>query len=504
MNMPSHTLTVVYVLGASDFTPHNKSVIQNLARNGHQVVVVYDRVSMSFDETVFRKTIGPFPNVRYETGIRSPRIYNRIVGILRALIDYHLYLGRTDQSAYYTERAGAALADQILTAVKLIPRLVAPLKKPVYRLVQSRLVKALIRSEIAAGLARSTLQAIPAPSGIVAWLSGVKASVVVASPANFLAPRNHEVNYLRAAQQLKIPTAVMVLSWDNLSTKGSFHVQPDVMCVWHHIHYQEARTIHRIPEEKLIISGSPFYDEWFESENILLSRSDYLPRLGFGPADDYLLYLGSSENIAKDERWLVEEVAQTIRSHPDPRVARMRLLVRPHPFNKDLLLKLDDADVKVWRATDEYLADAFFVDYYNMVHHAAAVFAVNTSATINAVILDKPCLTILTDTYRDTQTDAVHFKRWAETGILSVLKNTDELASELQLILDRKEDPAQQARRQFLEEYIRPHGTDVSPGTLVARVVEDIAKGKPSTVIKAELADMEPVTAHEAPLSTPA
>ena len=82
--------------------------------------------------------------------------------------------------------------------------------------------------------------------------------VVVASPYIFSLSR--EVEYVKAARSLGIPTVVVVLSWDNLTSKGTFHVLPDLTLVWNSALAEEAASLHDVPKEKLVVTGAPVFD----------------------------------------------------------------------------------------------------------------------------------------------------------------------------------------------------------------------------------------------------
>lgn len=51
---------------------------------------------------------------------------------------------------------------------------------------------------------------------------------MVLSPVNMRF--SEELDYLKAARELGIPTHLAVYSWDNLSTQGLIHMTPDMTC----------------------------------------------------------------------------------------------------------------------------------------------------------------------------------------------------------------------------------------------------------------------------------
>ena len=92
-----------------------------------------------------------------------------------------------------------------------------------------------------------------------------------------------------------------MLSWDNLTTKGLIPFDPDAVLVWNDSHAEEARRIHGIPQDRIIVTGSPFFDKWFEDGAGLPGRDEFCRKVGLDPSRRYLAWLGSSKNIAPDE-----------------------------------------------------------------------------------------------------------------------------------------------------------------------------------------------------------
>jgi hypothetical protein len=73
--------------------------------------------------------------------------------------------------------------------------------------------------------------ASPASPTIVSLLKETDPDVMLVSPTIW--PKDPvEADYLHAGRALGIPTIGYVNSWDNLTSKGTVHVLPDVYIVW--------------------------------------------------------------------------------------------------------------------------------------------------------------------------------------------------------------------------------------------------------------------------------
>src|SRR5690606_23026274 len=112
-----------------------------------------------------------------------------------------------------------------------------------------------------------------------------------------------------------------------------YHVIPDRLFIWNEVHWEDALGIHGIPEDRLSMCGSPFFDRWFSERPRFEDRASLCRRMGIDPDNDYIVYLGSSKNIASDETWVVEAIHRRIRGSSDERLRRTGIVIRPHPAN---------------------------------------------------------------------------------------------------------------------------------------------------------------------------
>ena len=127
------------------------------------------------------------------------------------------------------------------------------------------------------------------------------------------------------------------------------------------------------------------------------TRDELCAAAGLDPAHPFVLYVGSSEFIAPDEPRFVRRWVEAVRARGGT-LARAGLLVRPHPLAASGFrdLRIDDAQVAIWPAHGEFpLAGEARQNYFDSIHHSAAVVGINTSAQIEAAIVGRPVYTIL-------------------------------------------------------------------------------------------------------------
>src|SRR5205085_10094718 len=102
-----------------------------------------------------------------------------------------------------------------------------------------------------------------------------------------------QVEYVKSAGKLRIPSAATVASWDNLTGKGLLRVIPDRVLVWNETQVDEAVDLHGVPSERIVVTGACKFDEWFERRP-RGSFAQFAERVGLSPDSPYLLYACSA------------------------------------------------------------------------------------------------------------------------------------------------------------------------------------------------------------------
>lgn len=434
--------------------PYWSTTIATLLARGHHVHYLCD-----WSSSGHAAAVASAPEVATMSGLthgpirRRPRPSRYLIRWCRELASVASYLARPDQSAAYVDRA-----------VRCLP----PGTRWLTRLPLAR--RALATPTTRRALA-ATEDLIPVHRRIRRDIQALRPDVVVCSPANRHV--SAEVEYLKAARALGIPTVLPVFSWDNLSTKSLIRVAPDLLLAWNAVHAREAVTIHGIPPERIAVTGAPFFDKWFPPDQWSgTPRVDYVASVGLDPSRPYLLYLGSSGQIAPDETAVVKALLRLLRQASDSRVRAMQVLVRPHPANTRAWTRLRDPDVHVCThgrlLPDDQPTQQEFV---NAIRHSVLAVGVNTSAMIDAVILGHPVAALVLDQYQSTQADVSHFQSLRAAGCLHDVADLSELLT-LLAGLDDVEAPRRQRAEAFVAQLIRPRGLVRPAGEVAAWCIE--------------------------------
>jgi len=329
-------------------------------------------------------------------------------------------------------------------------------------------------------------RAIPSDDTQEQWLLRDRPDLVLVSPLIDLGSSQTDV--IKSAKHLGIATAMVLYSWDNLSTKGGLHVFPDRMFVWNELQRREAQDLHAFPIERTIATGAPRFDN-FVGLSPLSDRESFCGPLGFDPAKPILMYLGSSKFVVTEQELPFMRVwVNEIRSSRDEVLRGCNILIRPHPDVtpddaegameivrwKDLpgtkgwvTRPIDDPRVAIVR-THSRKPQAF----YDALYHSAAVIGLNTSASLEAAIVGRPVFTILAGPgAADGQSSTLHFHYLlAENGgCVRCSSSFTEHTAQLADALARTDEAAQ--LRAFAKSFVRPGGWDVPASDLLAEAI---------------------------------
>jgi hypothetical protein len=332
------------------------------------------------------------------------------------------------------------------------------------RLARLPLLGQILRSRVILRGLDALESVYPGPAGLSLQLRRLSPDVVLVTPMIY--PMSREIDAVRTARQAGVATVGLVLSWDNLSSKGDFHSRPDRLLVWNDIQGREAVKYHGFEERRIEVIGAPVFDYLFTAD-LSVARADFLRRFDIDSQRPYVLYAVSS-GIAPGPQREVEIVRRLLSAFrdlsPDERPI---VVVRPHPKNTSGWEALADPDLRFMEpgfpdsATERR-------SLYNGIVHASAVIGVNTSLFLEAAILGTPCITLRFPSGHPAAAASsfVHFSYLLEAGFLHQAPDEKTAAAILESLLDGY-DPHAELRRSFVGTFVRPHGL-TTPASEVA------------------------------------
>ncbi len=465
-------MKVVFFMSHGVFARNFEWTLRLLAERGHDLVVALDAPTdqrgRSVDEPL-ASIAAAHPNVRV---VASPRPRPRrrpssLAGVLaRRWLDYLRYLEPPyDDVAALRARARAAAVGS-----SLVPETV------------------LRRSSIRRGLRRAFTLAerrLPLPREVLAFLASERPCVVLVTPVVDLG--SPQTEYLRAAHRCRIPTLVPVASWDNLTVKGALHELPNRIAVWNETQRREAVELHGLPRDRIVVTGAVAYDHWFDWTPSR-DRASFCSRVGLDPRRPYVLYLCSSPFAAPDEAAHIVAWASALRA--STRLRDVQALVREHPqstLESDGLHELARLDgVAVYPPGGRSPVDAASrADYFDSIHHSAAVTGVNTSGFIESSIVGRPVHALLSRRYRGSQEQTLHFHYLLEAngGPVRVAASFGEHERQLEEALATPPEATRGRALPFLERFVRPFGLGEPASPRLVAAVEELASGRRTATI---------------------
>jgi hypothetical protein len=347
------------------------------------------------------------------------------------------------------------------------------------RLRRSGLAKSALARRAFSKLLSWIDRSIPSDPAIESAIMKHRPDLVMATP--LLQWNSPHFDYLRSARKLGIRSVYCVASWDNLTNKGLVHVPPDFTVLWNEAQKKEAVELHGLAPERVFVTGSQSFDHWFDKAPST-DRESFCRQVGFDPARPFVLYLCSSGFIARKEVGFIDEWIGRLRRSSSSVLRSAQVLVRPHPQNtgqwRDADLSRHEA-VAVWPREGKMPVDADGRSvFFDSMHHSAAVVGLNTSAMIEAGIVGRRSLTVLTPEFRDTQEGTIHFSHLTRDDFLVCSPNFDDHFAQLERQIAGDPTSATTIRR-FLESFVRPNGLDKPAAPQVVAAIESAATKAP-------------------------
>jgi hypothetical protein len=438
---------------------HYESVLRALAARGHEIELVREPLG-DFDWPRFVLDLAKtHPAIRLETGplTAKTRWWELATRYRRALFYLRFFNAAYQQTPALLARARKRAPRP---AVVIAESLGAP-----GRYLLERILQVLDESTRTASVFHQ-------------YLRDRRPDIVVLTPLVVL--KTSQLDLARAATELGIRNVFAVASWDHLSSKGVLNVSPQHVFVWNDVQKREAVELHHLDTNRITITGSQVFDDWFDRAPST-SRDAFCARVGLRPDRPIVLYVCSSllEGSAPEPPFVMQWVRH-LRASGHPILRDCGILVRPHHEHGEAWRKVSFdglENVACWPRMGETPVDASSKnDYYDSLYHSSVTVGLNTSAMIEAAILDKPVHTILPPQFYDSQEGTVHFHYLLDEqhGLLHAARSFDEHAPKLAAALEgTAPDPDRSLR--FVRTFVRPCGVGTPATTRVVEALEEIA-----------------------------
>ena len=417
-----------------------ESVIRELSERGHELHLVADREesygglqmvmrlvkqcrSVSFGWVPTRETDGWF---EFATTIRLAQDYLRFLD--------HRY----DRAPKIRQRAKVRTSSAIIWLIEHCG----------FRYRPGRV--------ILSALFKLVEQAIPRSKVLDAFIQDNNPDVVLLTPLIDLG--SPQLDLLKSAKASGYRTVLCVGSWDHLSSKALLRIWPDLVTVWNPLQKQEAVELHKFPAQRVVVTGSQCYDQWFD-RHPSRSREEFCLAMGLSSNYPFLLYVCSSLfRGGPPETDFVSTWIKDIRSHENASLRNVGILIRPHPGR---MTEWANVDKSAWSNIVLHggnpIDDLSKEDYFDALYYSEAVIGLNTSAFLEAAVVGKPVLTVLHKDYWKSQEGTLHFHYLlnAGGGLLHTASNLKEHLNQIDLNLNQAKK-SNNRHYNFVVEFLRP------------------------------------------------
>lgn len=454
-------MRVLFNLEYPGYLRYFDSTIDLMVNRGWEVVVLFDRNSYPETLEALAKH-GDKVKIYLQVSLKRGDLWHVFAMLIRVVADYVRYLHpRYRDATYLRARMG-----------RMLPRVIGFLNY--FRSWPRWLVGYALR------VLTFIEQAIPSARKVEGLINEIKPDVVIVSPLITLA--SYQTDVVKSCQKMGIPVALCVASWDHLTTKGYLRIKPDRVFVWNDVQKREAvELLHHVDSDIVTVTGAQPFDKWF-GRSPTLSREDFCTQVGLDPAKPFLMFVGSTASITPPELELrfVGELIARLRLSNDAVLHNMGVLMRPHPYNRQ---HWDQADFSRWSNVTIWPKKAANPvneddrdDYFHSLKYAATVIGINTSAMVEAAILEKPVLTVQAPEFGATQGGTLHFHYLLKhnNGFVESFGNMDDAIARAREIVIAGFDP--EPTRDFVRSFIRPRGLDYRCTEILVGNIESLAR----------------------------
>ena len=442
-----------------------ESVIDALARRGHEVHLAAEKEEELGGREMVERLAAAHPGISIGWVPEREDRWASVTARLRMTIDYLRYL----------DAAYDAMPKLRARARERAPRL------GLWLAAAGSAGGSAGRRALSAVL-RACERATPRSARIDAYLRDQNPDVVLFTPLIGLVA-SPQLDHLESAKALGYPTALCVWSWDHLSSKAIVRNVPDRVVVWNDTQRDEAVQLHGVAPGRVVVTGAQCFDQWFDRRPSA-GRAEFCRKVGLATERPFVLYVCSAlfRGGTATEAQFVQRWVRALRSSGHEPLASTPILVRPHPARMKEWADVNvtaERDVALW-GRNPLDADSR-ADYFDSLHHSAAIVGLNTSAFLEGAIAGRPIFTTLLAEHHENQEGTIHFHYLLNVagGLLHATRtlgaHVEQLNAALQNAALSGSTDSPRSRR-FVEAFIRPRGIDVPATPLLVDAVESLAR----------------------------
>jgi len=289
-----------------------------------------------------------------------------------------------------------------------------------------------------------------------------------------------------AAQDLGIPTASFIFSWDNLP-KATTLIEPDYYFVWSD--YMKNELLQYCPyvqPKQVFVTGTPQFESHFDT-GILQSKEDFFKTYNLNLEKKYICFSGDDIVTSPLDQYYLEDLAITVQEL-NQQGYHLGIIYRKCPVDftdrydavlkkyQDIIVSIDPLWRPVGKSWNEIMpTKEDFALQATICHHTEFVGNIASSMVFDFVAHDKSCLFFdyeqpqLKKGIRDIGQNYhyIHFRSMPTQEAALFVRDKKELTSIVKAILDGKQSNVPVGKKWF----------DVVVGTQPTKASEKIWEG---------------------------
>lgn len=232
--------------------------------------------------------------------------------------------------------------------------------------------------------------------------------VVASSPGWFLP----DALVLREAAKRGVPTATVVLAWDNPTNKGLRGADPNHAIVWSPRMAEQLATHHDFPAERIVVGGVPHFDHYLR-EGALPSRGELFESLGLDPERRLVLFAARSPASYPHNPDVARELAEAVDAGRFGVPAQLVVRLHPVSFRPGYDLPLDEyrelaegrphVHLDVPRVVSQLLRSDMAPDESTrlgaLIKHCDVLVNVFSTTSLEGMLVDRPVVMVAPDAH---------------------------------------------------------------------------------------------------------
>ena len=208
---------------------------------------------------------------------------------------------------------------------------------------------------------------------------------------------NTIVNYLK-----NIPSLAIIISWDNLTSKGVINADHDYVLTWNQFmanEYDRFYRIFNISKQKTFISGVPRFDVYYKTLPAQYSTEALHKQFNIPVSNKLILFTTSALSHCPNQVDIVEHLLEYAAKH-----SSITILVRCHAaddYRKYSRFE-NEQNFRIWHSEKSSQTHSIpdldvLLNLASMIKACEVCIQIASTIRLEAAICDKPCICIAYD-----------------------------------------------------------------------------------------------------------